>query len=95
MVTGEGPSIFFRVYKRMLLSGTVKQAAYSIVLEVYEDAVEDVQLLRGHSLGLPPAQAQDLTQDVFLKAVHAELRDGQEFATFAVCGCSEWPITKH
>ena len=81
MVTGEGPSNFFaftfsRVDKRMLLSGTAKQTADSIVLEAYEDAREDVYYY-AVTLGLPPAQAQDLTQDVFLK-LYVELRDGHE-----------------
>jgi RNA polymerase sigma-70 factor, ECF subfamily len=71
-----GPSPFSRVHKRMLLSETAKHAADSIVLRAYEDAREDVYYYVV-ALGLPPAQAQDVAQEVFLK-LYVQLRDGQE-----------------
>jgi RNA polymerase sigma-70 factor, ECF subfamily len=60
----------------MLLSDQGKQRADSLVLQAYEEAREDVYyyVLR---LGLTPAHAQDVAQDVFVK-LYVQLRDGEE-----------------
>jgi RNA polymerase sigma-70 factor (ECF subfamily) len=60
----------------MLLSDQGKQRADSLVLQAYEEAREDVYyyVLR---LGLTPAHAQDVAQDVFVK-LYMQLRDGEE-----------------
>ena len=60
----------------MLLSGSQKETADSTVLKAYEDAREDVYYYVV-TLGLPAPQAQDVTQDVFLK-LYVQLRDGEE-----------------
>jgi RNA polymerase sigma-70 factor, ECF subfamily len=60
----------------MLLSQAAKESADSIVLEAYESARDDVYYYT-LALGLAPGQAQDVTQEVFLK-LYAQLRSGEE-----------------
>jgi RNA polymerase sigma-70 factor (ECF subfamily) len=61
----------------MLLSDTSRKAAVdSIVLRAYEDAREDVYYY-ALTMGLAPAQAQDVAQEVFLR-LYVQLRDGNQ-----------------
>src|SRR5688572_31518654 len=60
----------------MLLSDQGKRSADHVVLEAYEDAREDVYYYVV-TLGLPPAQAQDVAQEVFLK-LYMQLRNGEQ-----------------
>jgi RNA polymerase sigma-70 factor (ECF subfamily) len=60
----------------MLLSEIQKRAVDEQVLQAYEECREDVYYY-GLTLGLGPAQAQDVAQEVFLK-LYVQLRDGEE-----------------
>lgn len=60
----------------MLLSNTGKQPARDRVLEAYEEARDDVYYYV-LTLGVSAAQAQDVTQEVFLK-LHVQLQSGEE-----------------
>ena len=60
----------------MLLPDTVKLSVNEVVVQLYEQARDDVYyyVLR---IGLSPEQAQDVAQEVFLK-LYAQLRAGDE-----------------
>ena len=60
----------------MLLSEIQKRAVDEQVLEAYEECRDDVYYY-GLTLGLGPAQAQDVAQEVFLK-LYMQLKDGEE-----------------
>jgi RNA polymerase sigma-70 factor (ECF subfamily) len=60
----------------MLLSHAAKPSADVRILQVYEEAREDVYYYV-LTLGLSPGQAQDIAQEVFLK-LYIQLRDGGE-----------------
>lgn len=60
----------------MLLLHKSKQSADELVLRAYEDARDDVYYYV-LTLGLAPAQAQDVAQEVFLK-LYVQLRAAEE-----------------
>jgi RNA polymerase sigma-70 factor (ECF subfamily) len=60
----------------MLLSEIQKRAVDEQVLQAYEECRDDVYYY-GLTLGLGPAQAQDVAQEVFLK-LYVQLREGEE-----------------
>src|SRR5687768_7128238 len=60
----------------MLLSEIRKRTVDEQVLRAYEECRDDVYYY-GLTLGLGPAQAQDVAQEVFLK-LYVQLRDGEE-----------------
>ena len=64
----------------MLLSEIQKQTVDEQVLQAYEECRDDVYYY-GLTLGLGPAQAQDIAQEVFLK-LYVQLRNGEEIRSF-------------